>query len=286
MYAILGATGRIGGTVATELRRRGHAVRAVVRNPEKAKDLYQNGCEVRVADVRDEVQLTAALSGATHVFVICPMDPTSADPRGEHLHTIETIGRALEAARPRFILAISDYGAHHDRGTGITLTFHWLEERLKSIPASCTIVRSAEHMQNWKRYFKSASQTGVLPVFYRPRTRPLPIVSSPDVGLVAAKLLAHDTRITKQDIVHVEGPERYSIEQIAAAMRVALSRDIEVRDVASERWIDVLTQAGLSGGYSMLLSEMYSAHNEGLIEVEGYNGDVRKGKTTISESFA
>jgi uncharacterized protein YbjT (DUF2867 family) len=35
MYAIMGATGRIGGTVATELR---HAVRAVIRNPEKAKD--------------------------------------------------------------------------------------------------------------------------------------------------------------------------------------------------------------------------------------------------------
>ena len=46
------------------------------------------------------------------------------------------------------------------------------------------------------------------------------IVSSLDVGLVAGKLLTRDTRITKQDIVHVEGPKRYFIEQIAAAMRL------------------------------------------------------------------
>jgi len=53
MYAILGATGRVGRAAALELRHRGLPVRAIVRDAMKAEYLEQNGCEVAVADVHD-----------------------------------------------------------------------------------------------------------------------------------------------------------------------------------------------------------------------------------------
>jgi NAD(P)H dehydrogenase (quinone) len=38
MYAIMGITGRVGGVVANHLLSKGEKIRAVLRNPQKAKE--------------------------------------------------------------------------------------------------------------------------------------------------------------------------------------------------------------------------------------------------------
>jgi len=63
MFTILGATGKIGGAAARELRTRGKPVRAVVRNAGKAEALRQLGCEIAVAEYHDASALSAAAVG-------------------------------------------------------------------------------------------------------------------------------------------------------------------------------------------------------------------------------
>lgn len=135
MYAILGATGKVGGAAVRDLRHRGLTVRAIVRDARKAAHLAQSGCEIVVADVQDADGLKVALAEASEVLVICPMNPRAEDAPAEHASMIGAIGTALEHVKPRSIVAISDYDAHHRTGTGVTLTFHLLEQRLRSIPA-------------------------------------------------------------------------------------------------------------------------------------------------------
>ena len=166
MYAIFGATGKIGGAAVRDLRLRGLPVRAIVRDAMKTTSLSQSGCEIAVADIHDAAGLKIALAGASEVLVICPMNPKVEDAPAEHKNMIGAIGKALEHVKPRSIVAISDYGAQHSTGTGVTVTFHLLEQRLRSIPVPCTFLRSAEHMQNWSRFLKGAGKTGVLPTFY------------------------------------------------------------------------------------------------------------------------
>jgi NAD(P)H dehydrogenase (quinone) len=66
------------------------------------------------------------------------------------------------------VLAISDYGAQVSDGTGITMIFHYLQEQFRRLPGTVTFLRSAEHMQNWARVIKVASETGVLPSLHHP----------------------------------------------------------------------------------------------------------------------
>lgn len=69
-YFLTGATGFIGGRVASQLRDAGHQVVALVRNPEQAGALAATGVKVARGDVTDKESIRAAMSGSDGVFHI------------------------------------------------------------------------------------------------------------------------------------------------------------------------------------------------------------------------
>lgn len=142
MFTVFGASGKVGGAAARELRRRGLPVRAVLRDPAKVKSLAEEGCEIAMADLRDVKAIKTALESASSALVICPMTPRAEDALAERDITIDAIGEAIEQVTPQSIVAISDYGAHHETGTGIALIFRRLEQRLRSIRVASTFLRS------------------------------------------------------------------------------------------------------------------------------------------------
>ncbi|OWJ68429.1 NAD(P)H-binding protein [Inquilinus limosus] len=281
MFVIIGATGRIGGAAARELRRRGRAVRAVVRDPGKAAALAEAGCEIAVADIADTEALAAALSGAEGALVIAPLNPSRGDAAAETRSLIDNLAKALELARPTRTVAISDYGAQHPSGTGITVLFHDLEQRLGGLPG-VTFLRSAEHMQNWVRSLGAAMATGVLASLHHPLDKRFPTVSAPDVGLIAADLL--DAAEAPPRIVHAEGPQRYTAMDVAAALSGPLGRPVQAVALPRGQWDQALGAGGLGDGYARLITELYDAHNAGRIEVEG--GEIRRGTTPLAEVLA
>src|SRR5580658_600057 len=117
MFAILGATGKVGRTTAAALRQSGATVRAVVRDPAKSAPLAAMGCEIVVADLHDGAALTKAIAGAAAVQVIVPTNPLSPDALAEMKRSIEATARAVESTRPALVLAISDYGAESGADT-------------------------------------------------------------------------------------------------------------------------------------------------------------------------
>ena len=74
--ALIGATGNAGSRILTELSRRGHAVTAIARNPEKVTEL--KGVTPRQADADDVAGLAGALRG--HDVVISAVHFTASDP--------------------------------------------------------------------------------------------------------------------------------------------------------------------------------------------------------------
>lgn len=285
MLAILGATGKIGRSTIGELRRSGAPVRAIVRNSEAARDLQAVGCEIAVADIGDGAALRRAMQGATAVQVICPANGRAEDASAEMQAAIAAIVGALDAARPQSVLAISDYGAHLASGTGITLTFRHLEDELAKLGIPLTVLRSAEHMQNWGRLVKRAVQSGVLPSLHHPVTKRFPTVSAADVGLVAAEFLLSEEQMPLR-IVHVEGPERYSTEDVAGILGELAGRRITAQELPRPAWVPALVGGGLSTGYAELVATMFDAHNAGRIDVEAGVGDTRSGKTRLRQVLA
>ncbi len=73
MILVTGATGTIGSDVVRQLAARGAKVRALTRDPAKAR--VPAGVEVVRGDYGDPASLDAALSGATAVFLLRPPGP-------------------------------------------------------------------------------------------------------------------------------------------------------------------------------------------------------------------
>ncbi|HKE14220.1 MAG TPA: NmrA family NAD(P)-binding protein [Kofleriaceae bacterium] len=291
MITIFGSTGRIGGAAAAELRRRGLDVRAAMRDPARGDALAVLGCELAAADLHEPGDVTRALDGADGVLVICPVQPAAGDLEADAARIIDAVGAALASARPRVAVAISDYGAHHASGTGITMIFHRLEERLRAAPTAMTFLRSAEHMQNWRRHLTAARTRGELPSLHHPVSREFPTVSAPDVGLIAAEILAESLAASpaalpsSPRVIHVEGPRRYSALDVAQVLGRLAERPVAARELPRESWMAALAAGGLGESYARLVTELQDAHNAGRIEVEP-GGEVRRGSTELADALA
>jgi NAD(P)H dehydrogenase (quinone) len=286
MFTILGATGKVGRTTIAALRQAGAPVRAVVRDASRAGCLVDLGCEIAVADLQDAHALTAALQGSSTVQVICPISPQGDDAARDMLRSIDAIGTALEATSPTSVLAISDYGAEIAEGTGVTVLFHHLEERLRQLRARLTLVRSAEHMENWFRVTQAAAQTGMLPSLHHPLDKRFPTVSAFDLGGIAAELLlAPADGQDSPRVIHVEGPRRYTALDVAEAVSALLGRDVTAYALPRPEWRATLARGGLGESYIGLVTELYDAHNAGLIDARPGTDDIRHGRTDLVDAL-
>lgn len=73
---VTGATGNVGGQVAAQLAEAGAPVRALVRDPAKAR--LPGGVEAVAGDLGDTASLRAALGGVGSVFLMWPLEGTGA----------------------------------------------------------------------------------------------------------------------------------------------------------------------------------------------------------------
>jgi NAD(P)H dehydrogenase (quinone) len=284
MYAILGASGKAGRATVEKLRAQGESVRAVVRESSNTADLEALGCEMAFADLHDTDAISKAIEGATAVQVICPVTPRAKDALTDMENIIDAVTGALTATRPERILAISDYGAQIDSGTGITMIFHYMEARLSTVPGTLIFLRSAEDMQNWARVIKPAVETGVLPSFHHPVSKIFPTISAPDLGGIAVELMQQKPAGSRPYIVHAEGPRRYTALDVAATLSEILGRQIVAQELPEENWIPALTRAGAGESYAELIRELFVGHNAGLIDVAP-GGEVRLGTTELREAL-
>jgi NAD(P)H dehydrogenase (quinone) len=286
MFAILGATGKVGRSTIAALRAAGVPVRAVVRDASKAADLLASGCEIAVADLQDTAALARAIRGACAVQVICPVAAQADDAPAEMRRSIEAIGDAVDAARSATVLAVSDYGAEVSSGTGVTMLFNALEERLRRTSSRLIFLRSAEHMQNWSRLIKVAAQTGALPSLHHPLTKLFPTISAFDVGIIAADLLLSAGQGGASPlVVHAEGPRRYTPVDVARAMSALIQLDVSAQELPRTEWGAALRRGGLSDSYAQLVIELYDAHNAGRIDAQNGVGEIRRGRTELVDAL-
>jgi uncharacterized protein YbjT (DUF2867 family) len=191
--------------------------------------------------------------------------------------TIATVARALDGHPRLHVVALSDYGAELDAGTGITLLYRDFEAALAAVVPRLTVLRSAEHMQNWVRALPVALETGRLPTFHT-AGKPFPTVAAEDVGLLASQLLLQARRHDGSAVVSVEGPRRYGVADVAGILGDVGGREIVPAAVPRAHWPAALARSGLSPAMADLLGATYDAHNEGRIDAQP--GTLRRFGTT------
>ena len=143
--AVFGATGAQGGPVVQALLDAKRPVRAVVRDPAKARSLKEQGAEIAVAELTDAEALTAALRGISGAFVHLPFLPVM----DFIAPAAQALARALvEAEVPLSVFTTSGPVATLETGVGSLDTKAEAKRILQASSAPIIVFEPAGYLAN------------------------------------------------------------------------------------------------------------------------------------------
>jgi uncharacterized protein YbjT (DUF2867 family) len=280
MFAITGITGKVGAAVARSLLSADQSVRAVVRDRSKGAAWAQLGCNIAVADLSDTKALAAAFEDTTGVFAVVPpvFDPAPGFP--EAIGFINSLRAALACAKPAKVVALSAVGADAPQ-PNLLNALSRMEEALGSLPMPVTFLRAAWFMENAAWDIASA-KSGVIQSYLQPLDRPVPMVSTDDVGRAAAALLQE--RWEGKRVVELEGPQRVSADTLAAAFAKVLGTPVRAEVVQRDRWESIFRAQGMKNPTPRI--QMIEGFNAGWIDFQDRGAHARKGSISIDQAIA
>jgi uncharacterized protein YbjT (DUF2867 family) len=275
MFAVTGITGNVGGEVARNLLAAGQPVRAVVREIGKGETWTKLGCDLVEADINDASALTTAFKGVDGIFVLVPANFDPLPDFREARAIAATLRSAIEAARPGRVVYLSTIGAQAIRSN--LLTQHSIIEQAlgeSSIPIS--FLRPGWFMEN-SIWDVAPARNGMISSFLQPLNKPVPMVSTADIGRVAAQLI--QTTWNGRSVVELEGPHRVTPKEIAATFAELLGRPVKTEAVPRETWESLFKSQGMKNPLPRI--QMLDGFNEGWIEFQSGESGSRKGKTEM-----
>ena len=274
MYAITGITGKVGGAVARNLLSAGKPVRAVLRDPGKAKAWADRGCDIALAEMSDAEALTAAFRGAEAVFILPPpcFDPAPGFP--EVRAVIAAVTTALAATRPSRVVHLSTIGAQA-RQPNLLSQQGMVEQALRQLTTPVTTLRPAWFMENFAWDVASTREEGVLQSFLQPADRAIPMAATADIAKAAADLLVQTW--SKGRTVELMSAA-VSPSAAAASLATILGRDVTVRAVPRESWGTLFKAQGMREPMPRI--QMLDGFNEGWLAFED-PAHVVQGSTTL-----
>jgi len=277
-YAVMGITGQVGGAVVRHLLANGQQVRGLVRDPAKARDWEAKGVELASAESGDASALTTAVRGTDGAFVMLPPFFAPSPDFREARAIADALAQALAAAKPGKVVVLSTVGGHHDHGVGILAQLHILENALAALPVPTAIVRAAWFMENAAWDVESA-KAGTIASFLLPLDRAIPVVATDDIGRVIAETLTGEW--SGRRVIELEGPRRYSPNDLAAAFASALGHPVTAQIVPRETWDGLFRSQGAAD--PALRIEMLDAFNSGWADFQGPPALQVKGRVKLDE---
>ncbi|ASZ13501.1 NAD(P)H-binding protein [Chitinophaga pendula] len=253
MYIILGATGHIGSAVIRQLVQHGASVTGITSNNDHASQIEKAGATAAVADVRDTETLTRIFKTGKRLYVLNPPAAPHTDTSEEEEKNIVSIVEAISKSSFEKIVVESTYGAQPGSQLGDLAVLYNLEQKVKAIFRTPTIIRGAYYYSNWDSMLHSATTTGTIYSLY-PADFVFPMVAPADIALLAAKAL--QAPADEHPLFYIEGPRQYAPADVAIAFSRALQKEVEVTVIPESGWVDFLLESGFSTAAAQSMANM------------------------------
>lgn len=232
---VTGATGTIGAEVVRQLAAAGQPVRALVRDPVRARALGA-GVEVVPGDLSRPETLAPAFAGVDRAFVVVATGPEQP--------VLE--GNAFEAARragATHLVKLSGGGTivmDHMVGTAFVQWHREAEERLLATGLDWTILRPGPFNTNVTKAWGIMARGGL----FLPSGDGKDVPIDPrDIGAVAVRVLTGSGHAGK--IYDLTGPELLSYGAVVEKVAAATGRALTFVDVPEAQWRRELLAAGV-----------------------------------------
>lgn len=275
MFIVMGATGHVGSAVARSLLAAGHEVTVVTRDAGRARSRWA-GTRVRIAeaDVHDPDRLREVFRQGRRAFLLNPPADPATDTDAVERRGVAGILRALQGSGLEKVVAASTGGARPGERVGDLSVLWTLEEGLRRQPIPAAINRGAFYMSNWDSQLAPVRESGTLTSFH-PADARLPMAAPQDLGEAAARRLLSPPEDV--GVQHVEGPERYTPADVAAAFSRALHRPVDVAVIPRDRWQQTFLQLGFSDAAAESYARMIAAS----LDDPGVPDEAIRGTTTL-----
>lgn len=252
MILVLGATGRAGREVVRALLEQGAAVRAFVRDPERARRLLGEAPQLAAGDLADPRAVRAALSGAEQVVLSCADDPRRV---GWETAAID----AAAAAGVRRIVKLSSVGA--EPGSPVAF-WDWhgrIEEHLRRREVPSVVLRSGPYMSNVLDGAESVAREDRL--FAPAGAARTAMVDPRDVGRAAAAVLGSSGHGGRTHVL--TGPAALSHAEVAAGLSAATGREISYVPIPDAAAREAMVACGLPEAAADRVLQVFAALRRG-----------------------
>jgi uncharacterized protein YbjT (DUF2867 family) len=226
--------------------------------------------------MEDASSLTAAFEDAEGVFILPPSEFDPAPGFPEARAVIDAVSTAILKARPKKVVCLSTIGAQAHESNLLTQRT-LIEQALRKMPMPVTFLRPGWFMENAAWDLASARDEGVISSYLQPLDKPVPMVATADVGLVAAELLQQTWSGVR--IVELEGPRRVSPNDLASTFARVLGRPVRAQVVERQTWEALFCSQGMK--FPLPRMRMLDGFNERWIDFESDPDEIVRGEVEL-----
>ncbi|OIJ84943.1 NAD(P)-dependent oxidoreductase [Streptomyces sp. MUSC 14] len=229
MILVTGATGTTGSEVVLQLAARGEKVRALTRDPARAR--VPAGVETVRGDFTDPDSLAVAMAGMTAAYLVSPPGPGAA-------HDAALVA-AARAAGVRRLVKLSAIGTDEPEA-GPSSAWHGEGERaVRESGAEWTVLRPSSFASNTLAWAEAVR-----------RGEPVPNMSANGAsGVIDPRDIAEVAVRALLDAGHagrtytLTGPEAISVPDQVAVLAEVLGRPLTARNLSEDETLDFLRTA-------------------------------------------
>ena len=262
--AVTGASGQLGRlAVEALLNRNAGPVVAIVRDPDKVRDLAERGVDVRQASYDDPQALDRALEGVDRVLLV------SGTQFGKRVEQHGNVIRAAERAGVE-LLAYTSIPRAEENSMILAQEHRGTEEVLANSTVPHVFLRNSWYWENYLNGFGPAVESGVL--YGAAGNGVFSAAARADYAEAAAVVLTTDGHAGRS--YELGGDEHLSLADLARIISEVSGKPVKYQDLRQAELAAALESGGLPTEFAQVMADSDIGIKAGLLDVT--SGDLQK----------
>jgi len=281
---ITGSLGNIGKPLTQELVQKGNSVTVISSNPEKQKVIEDLGVRAAIGSVDNIEFLTTTFSDADAVYCMIPPNFGESNQVDYYKRIGNNYERAIKESNIKRVVHLSSWGAHLNKGTGIILGSHNVENILNNLQGvAITHLRACSIYYNLYGFIGMIKTAGFIGTNYGGDDK-IVWAHPTDIAIAASEELIKTTDINK--IRYVASDER-TANETAKILGAAIDKpDLKWLTFTDKQAKDGMLQNGIPPSIvNDLVALNASIHNGAMGEDYELNKPEKMGEKKV-EDFA